>query len=384
MSKHNRLTDIEVRRKCVPGMFPDGLGPYLQVTPTTTKSWIFKFALNGRNREMGLGPYPLVSLADARTRRDDARRLLLDGVDPIEHRKADRARRRLDQAKQITFKEAAAAFLAAKRHGWQNVKHSAQWSSTLDSYVYPVFGSQPVGAVDTGLVMRVLEPIWTTKPETASRVRGRIEAILNWAKTHGYRDGENPARWRGHLENLLVAKSKVRKVEHHAALPYAELGAFMSQLRKRDGTSARALELLILTATRTSETLLAEWDEINLDQRMWFIPGSRMKAGKDHRVPLSDPALALLEQMQEHRQGKFIFPGQQRGKPLCNMALLVLLRRMGRGDLTPTGSARRSGIGQPSRPPTPTSSLRSHWPIRSATRPKLPTAAAPWWRSAGD
>jgi integrase len=333
----NRLKAVELPRKRERGLYPDGGGLYLQVTRTETRSWLFKFTLNGRAREMGLGPFPLVSLADARLKRDDARRLLLDGIDPIEVRKADRDRKKIDAAKSITFKGAAAAFLVAKRAGWQNVKHAAQWDATLATYVYPVFGSLPVGAVDVGLVMKVLEPIWTTKSETASRVRGRIEAILNWAKTRGYRDGENPARWRGHLENLLAAKGKVRKVEHHAALPYAEVGAFMSALRERGGVSARALEFLILTATRTSETLNADWHEIDLRERLWIIPASRMKASREHRIPLSDAAVALLERMQPLRLDNIVFPGMKGGRPLSNMALLVLLRRMGRGDLTAHG-----------------------------------------------
>lgn len=330
MTKH--LTDLEVRRKAAPGTFIDAAGLYLQVSPTLTKSWVFRFTLDARAREMGLGPYPLVSLSEARRRRDDARLLLLDGIDPIEHRKSERARRRLEEAKQVTFQQAAVALITAKRPGWGNVKHAAQWDASLKSYVYPVLGSLPVGAIDTGLVMRVLEPIWTTKPETGSWVRGRIEAILNWAKTHGFRDGENPARWRGHLENLLAKKSKLQKVEHHAALPYGEVAAFMARLREREGTSARALEFLILTATRTSETLNAVWDEINIDQRMWVISCSRMKAGREHRIPLSEAAVSLLGRLP--RQGHLVFPGHVQDRPFSNTALPFLLRRLGRGDIT--------------------------------------------------
>ena len=198
-----------------------------------------------------------------------------------------------------------------------------------------MFGALPVSAIDTGLVMRALEPLWTTRPETASRVRGRIEAILNWATTHGYRTGQYPARWRGHLQNLFAAKSKVKKVEHHAAMPYGEVAAFMARLRERDGTSARALEFLILTATRTSEALLAEWDEIDFDHRMWVIPGSRMKSGREHRIPLADAAVSLLQGM--HRRSRLIFPGQREGKPFSNTALPFLMRQMGHTALTVHG-----------------------------------------------
>jgi integrase len=207
----------------------------------------------------------------------------------------------------------------------------------MATYVFPIIGALPVATIDTGLVMRVLEPIWAQKPETASRVRGRIESILDYAKTRGYRDGENPARWRGHLQHMLVLKSKLRRVEHHPALPYAEIGAFMLELRSRGAPAARALEYLILTAARTSEALKADWSEINLDQRMWIIPADRMKAGKEHRVPLSEPAMALLQRLHDHRDGSCVFPSPRDGRPLNSDALQALLQRMGRGDVTPHG-----------------------------------------------
>jgi integrase len=212
-----------------------------------------------------------------------------------------------------------------------------QWPATLATYVNPIFGDLPVQAIDVGLVMKAIEPIWTVKPETASRVRGRIESVLDWATTRGYRQGENPARWRGHLENLLPKKTKVRRVKHHAALPYPEIPEFMVELRAQPGIAARALEFAILTAGRTSEVIGARWDEINLIERLWTIPADRMKAGKEHRVPLSDTALTIVTQMRGISHGDFVFPGTRVGRPLSNMSMLMTLRRMNRGELTAHG-----------------------------------------------
>ena len=237
----------------------------------------------------------------------------------------------------MTFAACAERYIASHKVGWRNPKHAAQWPATLGTYVYPVFGSLPVQAVDVGLVMKAIEPIWVQKPETAGRVRGRIERVLDWATARGYRQGENPARWRGHLENLLPKKSKVRRVEHHAALPYVEIGAFMAELRQQEGVPARALEFAILTAARTGEVIGAKWDEIDLDERLWTVPAERMKAGKEHRVPLSDVALAIVEERRKIQQDDHIFPGGKAGRPISNMAMLMLLRRMGRGDLTAHG-----------------------------------------------
>jgi integrase len=212
-----------------------------------------------------------------------------------------------------------------------------QWRNTLNSYASPVFGSLPVQAVDVALVMKALEPIWKTKPETASRLRGRIEAVLDWAAVRGYRRGENPARWRGHLDKLLPARAKIQKVEHHPALPYDEIADFIAVLQDQEGIAARALGFLILTATRTGEIIGTRWDEIDFENRIWVIPGARMKAGREHRVPLSGAALATLRQMNEIREGDFVFPGGKKGKPLSNMAMLSVLKRMGRDDLTAHG-----------------------------------------------
>jgi integrase len=259
------------------------------------------------------------------------------GKDPIEERKLLRAAAKLDAAKAITFKECAEAYIAAHKAGWRDEKHAAQWPASLGTYVHPHFGALSVQSVDVGLVMRALGPIWTAKPETASRVRGRIESIIDWATARGFRRGENPARWRGHLENLLPRRSKVRRIEHHAALPYDEIGAFMVELRRLESAGARALEFTILTAARTGEVTGARWAEINLAERLWIVPAARMKAGKEHRVPLSEAAMAVLEQMQAIRSGDCVFPGGRAGRPLSHAAMLALIRRMACGDFTVHG-----------------------------------------------
>ncbi|MFY9958805.1 tyrosine-type recombinase/integrase [Bradyrhizobium sp.] len=235
----------------------------------------------------------------------------------------------------MSFDQCAEAYVEAHRAGWKSDKHAGQWGATLKTYATPVFGKIDVAAVGVGLVLKVLEPIWSSKNETAHRVRGRVESVLDWAKARGHRSGENPARWRGHLDQLLPARGKVHKVEHHAALPYAELPAFMRDLRKRYGVAVLALEFCILTATRTSETLNAAWSEI--DGSVWTIPAERMKGGREHRIPLCDRALAIIKEMKAAKHGAFIFPGARRGRPLSNMAMLTALRRMERGDLTTHG-----------------------------------------------
>jgi integrase len=332
-----RLSAVKVQSLKQAGYHADGGNLYFRVAEGGTRGWIFRFAMHGRTRDMGLGPYPDVTLAKARTLATECRRLVADGFDPIERRKEERAAARVETAKAITFDDCARAYIAAHEAAWRNAKHRAQWTSTLATYVTPIFGKLPVHAVDTGFVMRVLEPIWSTKPETASRVRGRIESILDWARVRGYRTGENPARWRGHLDHLLPAKSKVRKVEHHAALPYAQVGDFMASLRQQPGIAARALEYLILIATRTGETLGALWDEIDLDAKVWTVPAARMKSGKEHRVPLSGAANSVLKEMRKIRHSDYVFPGARQGRPLSEMSLLMLLRRMGFGDITAHG-----------------------------------------------
>jgi integrase len=336
ISKLTALTVTALAKSKTRGHFGDGGGLYLQVTQGGA-SWVFRYRANGRLREMGLGSFSTIGLAAARERARKAREQRLDGIDPIEERKARRLVAQLDSAKAISFKECGRRYIAAHQMGWRNAKHAAQWGSTLESYVYPILGNLPVQAIDVGLVMKAVEPIWSEKPETASRVRGRIESILDWATARGYRRGDNPARWRGHLDQLLPRKTKVRPVEHHSALSYAEIGAFMVELRAQEGTAARALEFAILTAARTGEVLGSRWSEIDTPARLWTISGERMKSGREHRVPLSNSALTILENMAAIRSSELVFPGAISGRPLSNMALLMLLRRMGRDDLTAHG-----------------------------------------------
>ena len=333
----NKLTAQEVASKnWRPGVYADGHGLYLQVAPGGSKSWLFRFMRDGVARKMGLGATHTVSLSKARERAAEARLKLLDGNDPIEHKRAARSAARLAAAKALTFRQCAEKYITAKQAEWKNEKHAAQWPSTLQKYVYPILKDTPVGQIDVALVLKVLEKddLWTTKPETASRVRGRIEKVLDWASSRGYRTGDNPARWQGHLQNLLPARSKVARVKHHAALPYRDVAAFMADLRALDGVSPRALEFAILTVGRTGEVIGARWSEIDLKERMWTIPGSRMKAGREHRVPLSDRSVQLLEDLP--RDGDVVFSAGT-AKPLSNMALLMTLRRMGRSNLTAHG-----------------------------------------------
>ncbi|WP_235988711.1 tyrosine-type recombinase/integrase [Pseudorhizobium endolithicum] len=237
----------------------------------------------------------------------------------------------------MSFEEAARQYIESHQAGWKNEVHAAQWPSTLKAYVYPVFGQLAVADVDVGLVLKALQPIWNEKPETASRVRGRIEKVLDWSKARGYRQGENPARWKGHLDHLLPRRSKVKTVKHHPALPYQEIGGFMSSLRDMEGISPRALEFAILTATRTGETVGARWPEIDMEGKMWVIPAERMKAGREHRVPLSDRAVEILRSLVSDKDSDYVFIGDKKGKPLSNMSLLMTLRRMKRTDLTTHG-----------------------------------------------
>lgn len=327
--KLKQLSAKQVENIKVPNYYIDGAGLYLQVSDTLTKSWIFRYARAGREREMGLGPLHTVSLADARQRATAARVLLLDGIDPIEHREVARAALRAESEKSRTFADCAAAYIKAHRAGWRNDKHAEQWAYTLEAFTKP-FAALPVQRVDTALVLKALEPIWTEKHETARRTRARIEAVLDWATVRGFRTGDNPARWKGHLQQLLANVKKRALVEHHAALPYQQLPAFIADLRKLPGTSARALEFLILTAARTSEVRLAKPEEI--DGATWAIPAGRMKSHREHRVPLSARAMELAK-----LHSGYLFPGPEDNVPMSQMALLMLLRRMGREDLTVHG-----------------------------------------------
>lgn len=330
-----RLTAAAVSRAKEPGYYPDGGGLYLQVSASATKSWIFRYSRAGRERQMGLGALHTVSLAQAREQARTCRATLQAGGDPLENRKAEQQANALERAKAITFDDCASSYIATHRSGWKSAKHAAQWESTIATYASPIIGALPVASVDTALVVKVLQPIWQDKTETATRLRSRIENILDWATVSHYRTGDNPARWRGHLENLLADPNKVAKVAHHAALPWQEVGAFMAELRHREGVAARAVEFCILTAARSGETRGARWSEIDLDAAVWTVPAERMKAGREHRVPLSTAAVELLKAMPD--VGEHIFPGQRGDAPLSDMSLTAVLRRMDRSDITVHG-----------------------------------------------
>jgi integrase len=339
---------VDVKRLHKPGRYGDGGGLYLRIAQSElkdgaaiSKNWVFRFERFGRERFMGLGSARTLSLAEARVAAHECRKTLLDGIDPIEARHSKRQQAKLEAARSITFRECAERYIAAHRVGWKNPAHAAQWPSTLAAYVYPTIGALPVDEIDTALVAKCIEPIWTEKPDTAGRVRGRIEQVLDWAKARGYRDGENPARWRGHMENLLPHRSKLKRTrKHHAALPYADAPAFMAELRAQNDVSSRALEYTILTASRTSETIGAKWSEISFEEKLWTVPAARIKGGRVHYVPLSDRAIEILQNLPRVEGCDFIFPGgRNNNAPLSNMAMLEKMRGL-RPGLTVHGTAR--------------------------------------------
>jgi integrase len=334
-SNKNRLTVKTVESKKVQGYYADGGNLYLRVTKTLQKTWAFIYKREGKRSEIGLGSVDDMTLAEAREKRDDLNKQLKLGVDPLFEKKRIANEDKAQRAKVMTFQQCADAYISAHRAGWKNPKHIQQWQNTLSQYAYPFFGELDVKLIDTGLITKCLEPIWLTKNETAGRVRGRIESILDWATVHEYREGVNPARWRGHLDKLLAKQSKVQKTEHHKALPYLEINAFISQLHKQDGIAAKCMEFTILTAARTGETIGATWDEIDLNAKTWIIPAIRMKAEREHRVPLSIDALNILNDMSSTRINDYVFPGTKKG--LSNMAMLAVLKRMDRQEITVHG-----------------------------------------------
>jgi integrase len=307
------------------GRYADGNGVYLQVKSSGARSWIFRYTdPHGVRREMGLGPAELVSLAEIREQALDLRRRVeLDNADPLAERRQAAAAVAVDQ---MTFDRCTADYLASMRGRWTNVKAESQWGASLAAYAYPVIGKMTVSSIDTAAVLRVIEPIWREKTETASRVRGRIESILDYAKVRGFRSGENPARWKGNLELILPARAAVSPVENHAAVDYTDMPAFWPSLGTQAGIGARALELCILTATRSGEVIGARWEEFDLDSAVWIIPAARMKARQEHRIPLSQPAVDIL--MRLHRNGEFCFPGQAGDAPISGMTMTAVLRRM--------------------------------------------------------
>jgi integrase len=326
------LTKKFVEKALPPGRYGDGNNLFLQVGPTGTKSWLFRYqrGLNSagkpQERWAGLGAAHTFDLEEARERARRMRQQLADGIDPLDARKAERAAKALEAARTLTFEEAGRQYHAAHERGWSR-KHSAQFLATLEANVFPKIGKLPVASIDTGLILKCLEAIWTDKPETANRVRGRIESILDWATVRGYRTGDNPARWGGHLSEVLPSPASIAKPKHYAALPYAELPEFMEKLATVESIAARALEFTILTAARTGETIGARWDEIDLQSATWTVPGERMKAGKQHKVPLSERAVAILEAI-PREAGGFVFVGASAGAHLGKLSMYRVMKRL--------------------------------------------------------
>jgi integrase len=349
MARGGKLNPTRIKKLIEPGRYGDGAGLWLQVRSPVNRSWLYRYMIGGKARWLGLGDESVVSLAMARQKAARAREAISNELDPLDLKRATQEERKKELATK-TFVDVMKLFLASQEPGWRNEKHRAQWRSTLETYAISKIGNRRIDSITTDHVVDVLEPIWLTKTETASRLRGRMENILSFATARGWRVGENPARWRGHLDQILPPTSKVAKVGHHAALPWADLPHFMVKLAAEDGTAARAFEFLILTAARTGEVIGARWDEIDRAERVWTIPAERMKAGRPHRVPLSDPAMAIIEgqiaalearwasaKASTQSNGEYVFPGQSKSGSLSNMAFLMMLRRMDRGYITAHG-----------------------------------------------
>jgi len=320
-----KLTVTRIARLKKPGRYCDGGGLYLQIARGGTKSWIFRYMRRGKEHNMGLGPLHAVNMRAAREAARHARTRLAQGHDPLEDRRLTAVQ---PGVKNKTFNECMTGYIASHRVSWKSGKYAQQWEKSLRDHICPHFGMLHVRQLNTGHVQQALEPVWATRTVTATRLRGRIERVLAWAKISGYREGENPAHWRWHLEELLPAPARVRKVRHFPSIPYQKIGAFFVRLARHKGTSARALAFTILTACRRSEAVHARWDEIDFGKAVWTIPAERMKAGRDHRVPLSRPVLDILR-AQQGQDPVWVFPGTKLGSALSADAMLVLLRRMG-------------------------------------------------------
>jgi integrase len=322
------LTTKRVEREKRPGRYRDGhiRGLYLQVGPTGGKSWLLRFERDGRERWLGLGPLDVVDLKTARERARAARLLLLDGIDPIDHKKAERAKLAAAKARLLIFREAAQAYFDQHEGKWKNAKHANQVLTTLRQYAYPVLGNMAVAEIGVPEILRAIEPHWHSKTETMSRVRGRIESVLDWATVRGYRTGDNPARWKGHLSEVLPSRGQIKKTNHHAALPFRDIPVFMAELRKREGVAARALEYGILTVARTGETIGAQWPEIDLTGKIWTVPAGRMKGGKEHRTPLSERAVEILRALPREDGNDFVFIGARTGAGLGAQSLVQVLK----------------------------------------------------------
>jgi integrase len=339
---YRRLTTKRVEqiiKNGAPGRYPDGDGLYLQKTPASICSWLYRYQRGAKEQHLiGLGPLRHVSLAEARKKADELRALRRDGKDPLETRRAEKRARAKSTTPAMTFRECALAYIAAHKAGWRNARASRQWGDSLERLVYPAIGDIPIGQVDTAAVLSVLEPHWYQMPETMNRVRRRIEAVLDYAKSRELRSGENPARWKNHVRNLLPPRSKLQAAQHHKAIDYREIAGFMADLKQMPGVAPLALQFVILSACRVGEVVGAKWDEINLKERLWSIPATRMKAGRPHTVPLSDEAVAVLARMAELRSGPFVFPGGlSDDRPLSSASLPKLLKRMKRDDMTSHG-----------------------------------------------
>jgi integrase len=307
-------------------MYADGGSLYLRVAEGGSKQFIFRYIVAGKPHDMGIGPAHTFSLAEARERAREARKLLADGMDPLAAKREARGSLRAAAAQAKTFRQCAEGYIKDNESEWSCAKHRLEWERSLAKYAFPILGSLPVASIDTPLVLQVIKPLWQRVPETASRVRGRIENVLGWATVHHYRTGDNPARWSGLLEHALPA---VVKGEHHKALPYVEMPAFMARVRDQGSVTAKCIEFIALTAARLAEAQAATWDEIDFEARTWTIPGSRMKAGAEHRVPLSPAALTVLAGMREIKQSNYVFPGIKPGQPIGDNMPLKLLGRMG-------------------------------------------------------
>jgi len=373
MALIGKLKALTVTRTKEAGRYGDGGGLYLQVTTPTARSWIFRYWIGdrdtageplrdksdkvlGRSCEMGLGSTSVVSLEEARDLAAEYRKMRRQGIDPLTAQQVTKAQATVKAAKAKSFAECADDYYKAHRAGWRHPQHAYQWQASIRMFADPVIGPLPVQAIDTALVLKVLQPIWNEKPETANRLRGRLENILDYAKVNGFRAGDNPARWRGHLDKLLPAPSKVRKLVHFKALPYPELPAFMATLRTHESIAAKALQFTILTSARTGEVLGARWSEMNLAENVWTVPPGRMKTQTQHRKPLTTGALAILEEMQSHHSGDdgLVFPGRNHGR-LMAASMLRILARMQRSGLTVHGfrssfrdwAAERTGYPSP-------------------------------------
>ena len=339
-----RITALFVKHMKRPGKYADGGNLYLQVRPSTrkietdsiTKSWIFRYSRFGKDTWLGLGPYPDVTLSEARDLATRERKKIRQGIDPLTDKRARQIAARTAHENMLTFAECAELYIESQAPGWSNPKHIEQWRSTLTNLAGPIIGHLPVDQINTALIMRCLEPIWTTKTETASRLRGRMESVLDWSTVRGYRKGDNPARWRGHLDKLLPRPSQVARVKHHAALPFTDIGALMRRIRTESGVASRALEFTILTAARTNEVVQAEWSEFDLGRKTWVISAERMKSNREHRVPLSIAAIETLEAV-TGRDRTYVFPGHKRHSHLSNAAMMKALKRLNQTSITVHG-----------------------------------------------